>query len=143
MDIVCVKDLRVDTVIGIYDWERQIRQVVSIDLEMGTDIAAAANSDDISDTLNYKAVSKRIIEFVRESEFELVEKLAEQIACIILTEFKTPWLRLKLGKPGAVRGSSEVGVVIERRKEDYVHTCLLYTSPSPRDGLLSRMPSSA
>lgn len=122
MDIVFVKDLRIDTVIGIYDWEREIRQVVSLDLEMGTDIAAAANSDDISDTLNYKAVSKRIIDFVRGSEFELVEKLAEQIACIILTEFKTPWLRLKLGKPGAVRGSVEVGVVIERRKEDYVHT---------------------
>lgn len=120
MDIVFVKDLRVDTVIGIYDWERKIRQVVSIDLEMGTDIAAAARSDDISDTLNYKSVSKRIIGFVRDSEFELVEKLAEQIAEIVLTEFPTPWLRLKLGKPGAVRGSSEVGVVIERRKEDYV-----------------------
>ncbi len=122
MDIVFVKDLRIDTVIGIYDWERTIRQVISIDLEMGTDIAAAANSDNISDTLDYKAVSKRVIHFVRNSEFELVEKLAEQIARIVLTEFNTPWLRLKLGKPGAVRGSAEVGVVIERRKEDYVRT---------------------
>lgn len=114
MDIVFVKDLRVDTVIGIYDWERQIRQVVSIDLEMATDIAKAANSDSIDDTLDYKAVSKRIINFVRDSEFELVEKLAEEITRIVLTEFNTPWVRLKLGKPGAVRGSEEVGVLIER-----------------------------
>ena len=123
MDIVFVKDLRIDTVIGIYDWERNIRQIISIDLEMGTDIAVAANSDDISDTLNYKAVSKRVIDFVKGSEFELVEKLAEEIASIILCEFNTSWLRLKLGKPGAVRGSMEVGVVIERCKEDYLSIC--------------------
>lgn len=114
MDIVFIKDLRVDTVIGIYDWERQIRQVVSIDLEMAADIAKAAGSDDISDTLNYKAVAKRVISFVRDSEFELVEKLAEQIADIILNEFATPWIKLTLGKPGAVRGSESVGVKIER-----------------------------
>ena len=114
MDIVYIRDLRVDTVIGIYDWERQIRQVVAIDLEMATDIARAAASDRIEDTLDYKAVAKRVIQFVRDSEFELVEKLAEAIAKIILDEFNTPWLKLKLGKPGAVRGSEEVGVIIER-----------------------------
>jgi len=117
MDIVFIKDLRVDTVIGIYDWERQIRQVVSIDLEMATDIAYAATTDQIEDTLDYKSVAKRIIDFVQGSEFELVEKLAEQVAHIILSEFNTPWVKLTLGKPGAVRGSECVGVIIERGKK--------------------------
>lgn len=114
MDIVFIRDLRVDTVIGIYDWERRIRQTVSIDLEMGTDIARAAASDSIEDTLDYKAVAKRLIDFVGNSEFLLVETLAERIAGIVREEFDVPWLRLTLGKPGAVSGSQAVGVVIER-----------------------------
>ena len=114
VDIVFIRDLRVDTVIGIYDWERKIRQVISIDLEMAADIAHAASTDHIDDTLDYKSVAKRIISFVRESEFELVEKLAENITQIVLSEFNTPWVKLTLGKPGAVRGSKCVGVVIER-----------------------------
>ncbi|MGM0565038.1 MAG: dihydroneopterin aldolase [Pseudomonadota bacterium] len=118
MDIVYIRDLRIDTIIGIYDWEREIRQIVSLDLEMATDIARAARSDRIEDTLDYKAVAKRIIQFVRDSDFELVEKLAEAIAALVLAEFPTPWLRLKLGKPGAVRGSEEVGVVIERGRRE-------------------------
>jgi dihydroneopterin aldolase len=114
MDLIFVRDLRVETVIGIYEWERQIKQTVSIDLEMGTDIRRAAATDSIADTLNYKAVSKRLIQFVSESQFLLVETLAERIAAILLDEFRVPWLRLVLSKPGAVRGSREVGVVIER-----------------------------
>jgi dihydroneopterin aldolase len=114
MDLIFVRDLRVETVIGIYEWERQIKQTVNIDLEMGTDIRRAAATDSIADTLNYKAVSKRLIQFVSESQFLLVETLAENIATILLDEFQVPWLRLILSKPGALRGSREVGVVIER-----------------------------
>lgn len=113
-DIVFIESLRVQTVIGVFDWEREIRQTVSLDLEMAFDIRKAAASDDIADTLDYKAVSKRLIRFVEDSEFQLVESLAERCATIVLEEFPVSWLRLKLSKPGAVRGSSAVGVVIER-----------------------------
>ena len=113
-DIVFVEDLRIQTVIGVYDWEREITQTVSLDLEMAFDIRDAAASDAIADTLDYKAVAKRLIQFVEGSEFQLVEALAEHCAQIVLDEFPVTWLRLKLSKPGAVRGSSAVGVVIER-----------------------------
>jgi dihydroneopterin aldolase len=114
LDIVFIEDLRIETIIGIYDWEREIRQVVAIDLEMAADNTRPAASESIDDALNYKAVAKRLIKFVGESEFLLVETLAERIAEIILSEFNVPWLRLKLSKPGAVTGSKAVGVVIER-----------------------------
>ena len=114
MDIVYISDLRIETVIGIYDWERKIRQIVSIDLEMAADNRKAAATESIEDALNYKAVAKRLIRFVEKSEFQLVETLAERIAEIVLDEFDVDWLRLKLGKPGAVTGSREVGVIIER-----------------------------
>ena len=113
-DIVFIEDLRIQTVIGVYDWEREITQTVSLDLEMAFDIRDAAASDAIADTLDYKAVAKRLIQFVEGSEFQLVEALAEHCAQIVLDEFPVTWLRLKLSKPGAVRGSSAVGVVIER-----------------------------
>lgn len=114
MDIVYIRELEVETVIGIYDWEREIRQVVSLDLEMGTDIRKAASSEDIGSTLNYKTVSDRLISFIEESEFLLVETMAEQIAEIVLQEFSVTWLRLRLGKPGAVPKAKDVGVIIER-----------------------------
>lgn len=114
MDIVFIRDLRVDTVIGIYDWERKIRQTVILDLEMGADIAKAASTDAIEDTLDYKAVSKRLFAFVQESEFQLVETLAERCAEIVLTEFGVPWVRLTLNKVGAVSSARDVGVIIER-----------------------------
>lgn len=117
-DIVFIEDLRVQTVIGIFDWEREIRQTVSLDLEMAFDIRKAAASDAIDDTLDYKAVSKRLIRFIEDSEFQLVEALAERCAAIVLAEFPVSWLRLKLSKPGAVRGSSAVGVIIERQSAD-------------------------
>ncbi|HEX7916248.1 dihydroneopterin aldolase [Rudaea sp.] len=113
-DIVFIEDLRIETVIGIYDWERKIRQVVALDLEMAFDNRKPAASDRIEDTLDYKAVSKRLIAFVEAAHFELVETLAERCAEIVLGEFNVPWLRLRLAKPGAVRGSKSVGVVIER-----------------------------
>ncbi len=114
MDIVYIRDLEIETVIGIYDWERQIQQTIRIDLEMGTDIRRAAVTDSIEDTLNYKAVAKRIIRYVEETQPDLVETLAENIASIVMNEFGVPWLRLTLGKPGAVRRSREVGIIIER-----------------------------
>ena len=114
MDIVFIHDLQIETVIGIYDWERKIRQTVSLDIEMATDVAKAAASDDIDDALSYKSVAKRLIEFVERSEYELVETLAEQVCRIVRDEFGVPWVRLTLHKPGAVRGSKSVGVVIER-----------------------------
>ncbi|MGB1799619.1 MAG: dihydroneopterin aldolase [Gammaproteobacteria bacterium] len=114
MDIIYLRDLRIDTIIGIYDWERRMKQTIIIDLEMATDIRKAANSDNIEDTLNYKAVAKRLLSYVGDSEFELVETLAEKIAEIIMTEFKVPWLRLCLNKKGAVRYVRDVGVIIER-----------------------------
>lgn len=114
MDIIYLNDLRIDTVIGIYDWERRIKQTVVLDLEMGADIRQAAASDHIDDTLNYKAVAKRIIGFVEESEYQLVETLAEKVAEIILGEFNVPWVRIRLNKQGAVRGARDVGVIIER-----------------------------
>lgn len=114
MDIVFIRDLQIETVIGIYDWERKVRQIVSLDIDMASDIKKAADSDNIDDTLSYKTVAKRLIGFVEQSEFELVEALAEKICEIILEEFNVPWVRLTLNKPGAVRGSKSVGVMIER-----------------------------
>ncbi len=114
MDIVYINGLEVKTVIGIYDWEKEIKQKITIDLEMASDIKKAAATDEIVDALDYKAVSKRLIAFVEESEIQLIETLAEKIAEIVLTEFGVSWLRLTLGKPGAVTGSRDVGVIIER-----------------------------
>lgn len=114
LDIVYIRDLRIETIIGIYDWERQVRQTVSIDLEMASDIRKAAETDDIQYALNYKAVSKRLISYVEERNALLVETLAEEIATIIREEFNVPWLRLRLSKPGAVRGARDVGLIIER-----------------------------
>ncbi|MFM8441902.1 MAG: dihydroneopterin aldolase [Methylococcus sp.] len=114
MDIIFLRGLQIDTVIGIYDWERQIRQTVIIDLELATDIRRAAATDDITHTLDYKAVSKRITAFVQESSFFLVETLAERITGILLEEFSVPWVRLTLNKKGAISGATDVGILIER-----------------------------
>ena len=114
MDRIFIENLNVQTFIGIYDWEREIKQSVSLDLEMEFDILKAAETDSIEDALDYKAVSKRLIRFIEDSEFQLVEALAERCAAIVLDEFPVNWLQLRLGKPGAVRGSSAVGVIIKR-----------------------------
>ena len=114
MDIIFLRKLKIETVIGIYDWERKIKQEVVIDLEMATDIKQAAKTDHIDDTLDYKSVAKRIIGFVEDSSFQLVETLAEKIAEIVLTEFSIPWLKLTLNKAGAITGAEGVGVIIER-----------------------------
>jgi dihydroneopterin aldolase len=114
MDIVFLRGLRIETVIGIYDWEKEIRQPVILDLEMSTDVALAAASDRIEDAVDYKAVSKRLKQFVGEGRFELVETLAERCAEIIRNEFGVGWVRLQVNKIGAVTGAQDVGVIIER-----------------------------
>ncbi len=114
MDIVYIRELRIDTIIGIYDWERQVRQTVCLDLEMAADIRKAAESEDIQYALNYKSVADRLIDFIGGSEFLLVEAMAEQICRIVREEFGVSWVRLRLSKPGAVRQARDVGLLIER-----------------------------
>ena len=115
-DTVFLHELKVETIVGIWDWERKIRQTVSIDLEMGADIRRAAETDSIDDTLNYKAVAKRLQQFVADSEFRLVETMAEKIAELVLAEFDLPWVRVRVSKPGAISGAKDVGVLIHRTK---------------------------
>lgn len=119
MDRIFLQDLRVEAVIGIFEWERRIRQIVSLDLEMATDVRAAAASDDIDDALDYKGIAKRLQKAVEDSEFRLVETLAETLARIVVTEFRVGWLRLSVSKPGAIEGSRNVGVIVERSTADY------------------------
>ncbi|MEH6389270.1 dihydroneopterin aldolase [Pseudomonas profundi] len=115
MDQIFINGLAVDAVIGVYDWERDIRQRLIVDLDMGWNIAPAAATDDLGATLNYAAVSQRITDYVSASSFGLVETLAERLAALIMQEFSVPWLRLRINKPGAVPGAAGgVGVLIER-----------------------------
>ena len=119
MDKIFLRQLEVDAVIGIWEWERRVKQTVRIDLEMATDARAAAAQDSVTETLNYKDVAKRVIAFVGDSQFQLVESLAEAIARLIVTEYAVPWVRVAVAKPGAIRGGREVGVCIERASRDY------------------------
>jgi 7,8-dihydroneopterin aldolase/epimerase/oxygenase len=118
-DVIFLSNLATECIIGIWDWERRVKQRIVLDLEMATDIRKAAASDHIDDTLDYKRVAKRLLQFVGESEFQLVETLTERIAEIIITEFGVPWVRVRLNKQGAIRGARDVGILIERRREDY------------------------
>ena len=115
-DRVFIEALEIECLIGIYDWERTVRQSVVLDIEMAFDNRLPAGSDAIEDTLDYKAVSKRLMQFIGDSSYGFVETLAEQCATIILNELNVNWLRLKLAKPGAVRGARSVGVIIERQR---------------------------
>lgn len=114
MDTIFLRDLEIDAIIGIFEWEKRIKQKVRVNLEMGTDISKAAASDSIDDALDYKAISKRIVQFVEESRYELIETLIEKVAEIMLNEFNVPWVRVTISKPGAIRGSRDVGIIIER-----------------------------
>lgn len=114
MDIIFLGGLQIETIIGIYDWERETKQTIVLDIEMAHDINQAAETDDIQYALDYKTVSKRIISFVEQSQFYLVEKLIIEIANIIQNEFQVPWVKIKLNKKGAIRGASDVGIIIER-----------------------------
>ncbi len=120
MDIIFLTGLTTDCIIGIWDWERRVKQKVVVDLERSADIRRAAASDAIEDTLDYKKVAKRLLAFVGDSQFQLVETLAERIAQVVVTEFDVAWVRVRLNKQGAIRGSRDVGILIERRREDYL-----------------------
>ena len=114
MDIIYINDLRIETVIGIFDWERKVKQMVILDVEMAGDCRRAAADDDVADTVDYKSVAKRLIEFVGNSEYKLVETLAERCAEVIMEEYRVPWVKLRVNKQGALRGARDVGVIIER-----------------------------
>ncbi len=114
MDIIFLHDLRIDCVIGVFEWERRITQRVHVDLDMAFDIAAAAASDALEDTLSYKDVAKRITALVQEGKFNLVETMAERIAAVLADEFGVSWCRVRVNKKGAVSGAADVGVLIER-----------------------------
>jgi 7,8-dihydroneopterin aldolase/epimerase/oxygenase len=117
MDKIFIHALKAEAIIGIFDWERQVKQTVLIDVELSADIRKAALTDAIADTLNYKAVAKRILSFIEASQFHLVETLAEHIAMLVLEDFGVAWVGIKLSKPGAVRNSRDVGVALERDRE--------------------------
>jgi 7,8-dihydroneopterin aldolase/epimerase/oxygenase len=118
MDKIFIHALKTEAIVGIFDWERQVKQTVLIDLELSADIRKAALSDSIDDTLNYKRVAKRVLAFVAASQFHLVETLAEHVAMLMLEEFGVAWVGISLSKPGAIRSSRDVGVVLERDRED-------------------------
>ena len=114
MDIIFLGGLEATTIIGIFDWERETKQTLVLDIEMAFDIQKAAKSDNIKDALDYKEVSERVVSFVEQSEFFLIEKLIEEIANLLLTEFKTPWVKITLNKRGAISRAIDVGIIIER-----------------------------
>lgn len=117
-DTIFLRDLEIDATIGVYEWEKRIRQKVCINLEMAADITQAAASHSIDDTLDYKAVAKRIVQFVEASHYELIESLIEKVAAMLIQEFNIPWLRITISKPQAVRGARDVGITIERGKRN-------------------------
>jgi 7,8-dihydroneopterin aldolase/epimerase/oxygenase len=119
MDKIFLTGLTVECIVGIWEWERQVKQTVVVDIEMAADIRKAAASDHIDDTIDYKKVSKRLLSFVEASQFQLVETLTERIAEILVREFGVPWVKVKLNKQGALRGSRDVGIIVERTPEDY------------------------
>jgi dihydroneopterin aldolase len=114
MDKIFIRGLRTETIIGIFDWERQVKQTVVLDIEIAADIRKAALSDSVEDTLNYKRVAKRVLAFIESSQFHLVEALTEHVAMLILEEFDVSWVSILLSKPGAVRNSKDVGISLER-----------------------------
>ena len=119
MDTIFLSGLTTECIIGIWDWERRVRQKVIVDIEMAADIRRAAATDSIDDTLDYKRVSKRLLQFIGDSQFQLVETLTERIAEIVVREFDVTWVRVRLNKQGAIRGARDVGIQIERRREDF------------------------
>ena len=117
-DRIFLHGLEVECIIGFIEWERRTKQTVVLDVEMPVDCTIAAASDDVAETLDYKRVAKRLIGFVSESQFKLVETLAHRAALLILAEFGVDWVRLSVNKPGAIRGSKDVGVAVLRTRAD-------------------------
>jgi 7,8-dihydroneopterin aldolase/epimerase/oxygenase len=119
MDKIFLSQLSVECIVGIWDWERRVKQTVIIDVELAADIRKAAATDHIDDTIDYKRLAKRLLSFVGESQYQLVETLTEAIAKVIVMEFGVSWVKVRLNKRGAIRGARDVGIEIERRAEDY------------------------
>lgn len=117
MDIIYIHNIKAECIIGVWDWERRIKQAVFVNLDLGTDISKAAKSDELSDTLDYKSITKQVKAFIEESSYQLVETLAENIAQKIISDFGVTWVRVKLNKRGALRDARDVGVIIERSKD--------------------------
>lgn len=111
---VFIEGLAIETCIGVYDWEREIRQTVVLDLELYTDLRAAARSDGLAQTVDYKALSDRLLVLVGEASFELIEALGLAVMNCVLDEFPVQRVRLRLSKPGAVPAARNVGVVMEQ-----------------------------
>ena len=131
LDKIFIHALKTETIVGIFDWERQVKQTVLIDIEFSADIRKAALSDSIHDTLNYKRVAKRVMAFIEGSSFHLVETLAERIAMLVLEDFGVAWVRISLSKPGAIRSSRDVGVVLERNAQDLETWRAAMAGPKP------------
>ena len=123
-DRVFLRGLSVECIIGFIDWERRVKQTVVVDLEIPVDCRRAARTDGVADTVDYKAVAKRVIAFVEESDFKLVETLAHRMAMLVLEEFSLQWVRISVNKPGAIRGSRDVGVCVERTRADLAPNAL-------------------
>jgi 7,8-dihydroneopterin aldolase/epimerase/oxygenase len=117
-DRIFLRGLQVECIIGFIEWERRIKQTVVIDVELPVDCARAAETDEVANTVDYKKVAKRIIAFVEASDFKLVESLSHRIAMTVLEEFDLAWVKLSVNKPGAIRGSRDVGVSIQRTRAD-------------------------
>lgn len=126
-DRIYLRDLRTEAIIGIYAWERKIKQTISLDIDLPADARRAARTDRIEDTLDYKSIAKRMLAFIDASHYELVETLAEELTQVILGEFGVEWVELSVSKPGAIRGSRDVGIKIRRTRED------LRPAPPPGD----------
>lgn len=114
MDTIFISELKVQTKLGVPEWERMVAQTIILDIEIGYDLAAAGKSDAIADTIDYGAVVARIRETLTEHSFQLVEALAEHVCQLILKEFKAESVKIKVAKPGILPGLKALGVVIER-----------------------------
>ena len=119
VDKLFVRELKIETIIGFWEWERRVKQTVSVDLEIATDARVAARVDSIDAALNYERLSQRVIEVVGAAQFKLVETLAEAVATIAVQEFGAPWVKVTIAKPGAIPTARDVGIVIERNRADY------------------------
>lgn len=118
MDLIYIRNLRIECTIGVFEWERRVRQTVAIDLDLAADVARAARTDRLADTVDYKAIARRLVEYVGASQFQLVETLAQRVAEVVLGEFGVRWVRVRINKKGALRQATDVGVVIERGRTD-------------------------
>lgn len=116
MDIIFLSEVKVQTKLGVPEWERMVEQTIILDLEIAMPHSRSCQTDEIDDTIDYGEVVARIRQTLKENSFKLVEALAEHICQIVLNEFCAPWVKIKVAKPGILPGVKALGVVIERSK---------------------------